>query len=468
MAKINLEELARKAMSEAVSELDTHSVTDIAASKITPNEKNFYEKSDLESLAASIELTGLLHPIIVKPADGGYVIIDGERRFRAMTDVLGMEAVPAIIRRPVNDVLEELMLIEANRQQRKMSASDLSKQAERYTELLSQLRDSGVEIPGRLRDAVAEAMQLSASKLARLHAIRTNLISSILADFDDNQLPESVAYAYSQLPAEEQNMIYASITDANINATGYTVRDLAEKAQKFCSAECPLSDAGTCSHVLPRVRHCAKVNSWARCNYRCCRDCFDRFSCKSACPQLAEEIAAEKAETAARQREADAARKQEEKERHQLIEAELARLREMRDAAGLDPEDTGYRSAIGWQVWSLLRSAAGTYAPMPEDALTLRGAVAMADLFGVSLDEIAGRGDGVQSGHGGVEWNVTALTGVPEPDYERTLLVCDGAGHIRTVAADQIAQIFELMEDWCVWWAYIDGPDDEDPDDEDF
>lgn len=470
MAKINLEELARKAMSEAVSELDTHSVTDIAAAKITPNEKNFYEKSDLEPLAASIELTGLLHPIIVKPAGGGYVIIDGERRFRAMTDVLGMETVPAIVRRPVNDVLEELMLIEANRQQRKMSASDLSKQAERYTELLSQLRDSGVEIPGRLRDAVAEAMQLSASKLARLHAIRTNLVEPILAAFDDNQLPESVAYAYSQLPEEEQDMIYTSIAEANINATEYTVRDLTEKAQKFRSAECPLLGGGACSHVLPRVRHCAKVNSWERCNFRCCRDCVDKSSCKSACPQLAEEIAAEKAETAARKREERARKEQEEREQIKETQKKWARLRAMRDSAGIDPRDDMLVGVLGeYYIRFLADDPPVDYnTDAPNDILEIPDCIRLADLFGVTLDELVGREAGVQSGHGGLDWNVTALSGVPEPDYERTLLVCDGAGHIRVVPDDQIGQTFVLMEDWCVWWTYVDGPDDDDPDDEDF
>jgi len=182
-----------------VSESDT--VTEIPARKIKTNDANFYEMSELEDLAASIELVGLLHPVLVMPdgGDGGYILIDGERRFRAMTELLGRTSVPCIVRRPAGGIIEELMLIEANRTQRRMSDAELSKQAERFTELLAQLRDSGVEIPGRLRDRTAEALGVSASKLARLHAIREKLRPALLKMFDEGKLSESVAYEYSKM-----------------------------------------------------------------------------------------------------------------------------------------------------------------------------------------------------------------------------------------------------------------------------
>ena len=185
-------------------------VTLIPADQIRPNPKNFYEMSDLDELATSIEAHGLIDPIKVRPdEDGlGYVLLDGERRFRAMTEILGWDMVQCLIYTPVDEIAEELMLIEANRTQRKMSAADLSKQAERYMELLSQLKDSGVQIPGRLRDRVAEALQVSSSKLARLQAIRGNCIPEILEDFDAGKLNESVAYELSKQPQEKQTAVY--------------------------------------------------------------------------------------------------------------------------------------------------------------------------------------------------------------------------------------------------------------------
>lgn len=249
MAKrgFDLAALARKSIGDAtvsVSKMDTQS---LPASRIYVNDANFYEMSDLDELAASIELTGLLHPVLVRPSDNGmYKIIDGERRFRAMTEILNWTEIPVIIRVPVNDVLEELMLIEANRTQRKMSASELSKQAERYTELLAGLKDAGIEIPGRLRDRVAEALNVSASKLGRLHAIRQNLEPGLLAMFDDGDLSESVAYELSRYDHQKQLRIAycedAGCPDTPRELTADLVSRIAE-ADKYSPAEAPDSGA---------------------------------------------------------------------------------------------------------------------------------------------------------------------------------------------------------------------------------
>lgn len=224
--KLDLAALAREAMGEARDVSISDTVERIAADLIETNEANFYEMSDLEELAASIELVGLLHPVIVKRDNRRtkpYILIDGERRFRAMTGVLGWTEIPCLVRTPVNEVIEELMLIEANRQQRKMSAGDLSKQAERYTELLAQLKGAGVEIPGRLRDRVAEAMQVSASKLARLHAIRQNLEPGLLQVFDDGDLSESVAYELSKFGHMKQVRIWDALARGNLPFTAENV-----------------------------------------------------------------------------------------------------------------------------------------------------------------------------------------------------------------------------------------------------
>lgn len=212
----DLAALAKAAMGDGapVSELDR--VELLPAAEISVNGANFYEMSDLEELASSIELVGQLQPVLVKPRpEGGYTLVDGERRYRAVTEVLGRSEIACLVRTPVSDVLEELMLIEANRTQRKMSAADLSRQAERYTELLAALKESGVEIPGRLRDRVAEALQVSSSKLARLHAIRKNLEPGLLALFDDGDLNESAAYELSRFDHQKQLRVFDFLTPLN-------------------------------------------------------------------------------------------------------------------------------------------------------------------------------------------------------------------------------------------------------------
>ena len=90
-----------------------------------------------------------------------------------------------------------------------MSSAEQSKQAERVTELLYQLKEQGVEFPGRMRDHVAEACRMSSAKLARLHAIRERLVPELLAEFDAGRINESVAYRISQETQYVQTMLDA-------------------------------------------------------------------------------------------------------------------------------------------------------------------------------------------------------------------------------------------------------------------
>lgn len=199
---------------EDVSKLDTEAtaISFIPRERLLQNEKNFYDTSSIDELADSIALNGLIEPIIVRPVrdgSGDYRIISGHRRFLAICELAKNEPerwarVPAIIREPASDVLEELLLIEANRATRVMSSADTMRQAERYRELLAELKRQGVEIPGRLRDAVAEAMQISASRLARLDVIRKNLSPEWMEAFETGSLSESAAYELARLPQEQQ------------------------------------------------------------------------------------------------------------------------------------------------------------------------------------------------------------------------------------------------------------------------
>lgn len=198
---------------EDVSKLDAlTAISFIPRERLRQNEKNFYATSSIDELADSIALNGIIEPIIVRPVrdgSGDYRIISGHRRFLAICELAKAEPerwdrVPAIIREPASDVLEELLLIEANRATRVMSSADTMRQAERYRELLAELKSQGVEIPGRLRDAVAEAMQISASRLARLDVIRKNLSPEWMEAFETGSLSESAAYELARLPQEQQ------------------------------------------------------------------------------------------------------------------------------------------------------------------------------------------------------------------------------------------------------------------------
>ena len=239
---------------EDVSKLDTEAtaITFIPRERLLLNEKNFYDTSNTDELADSIALNGLIEPIIVRPVrdgSGDYRIISGHRRFLAICELAKDEPerwarVPAIIREPASDVLEELLLIEANRATRVMSSADTMRQAERYRELLAELKSQGVEIPGRLRDAVAEAMQISASRLARLDVIRKNLSPEWMEAFETGSLSESAAYELARLPQEQQAKVRSK---AKGNPTAQSVTAIASELGR--EADAP---AGQSNETSPR------------------------------------------------------------------------------------------------------------------------------------------------------------------------------------------------------------------------
>lgn len=200
---------------EAVSESDTPRITMIPITELRPNGGNFYDTSSFEDLADSIELNGLLEPLCVfrrGQGTGSYVIFSGHRRFKALRllyEKSGFEKwteVPCIVYPdPHDENRETVMLIHANSTGRILSNWEKAEQALRLKKALVAMREGGAELPGRIRDLVAEEMQMSASKLARLEAIGNNLTEVRFARaWREGRLNESVAYELSKLPKERQ------------------------------------------------------------------------------------------------------------------------------------------------------------------------------------------------------------------------------------------------------------------------
>lgn len=87
---------------------------DIKLNKIEPNRLNprlEFTKAGLDELSDSIKQVGLIEPIIVRPKDGKFEVVVGERRYRAAQQA-GLSKVPAVIRELSDDEVIELNLIE--------------------------------------------------------------------------------------------------------------------------------------------------------------------------------------------------------------------------------------------------------------------------------------------------------------------------------------------------------------------
>ena len=93
---------------------DNDGVLEIPIDEVHPNpnqpRKNF-DQTALEELAQSIKNHGVIQPLVVNKEDNGYMIIAGERRWRA-SKIAGLEFVPCIVKNYTEKQIKEIALIE--------------------------------------------------------------------------------------------------------------------------------------------------------------------------------------------------------------------------------------------------------------------------------------------------------------------------------------------------------------------
>lgn len=90
------------------------SVREIEVSRISPNPyqpRKYFNDKAIKELSESIKKHGLLQPIIVVEKDDDYMLLAGERRFRA-TKEAGLDTIRAIVADIESENLRELALIE--------------------------------------------------------------------------------------------------------------------------------------------------------------------------------------------------------------------------------------------------------------------------------------------------------------------------------------------------------------------
>lgn len=112
----------------------------------------------LQGLVQSIEQKGILQPIIVRRAEGGYEIIAGERRWRAACE-LGMTSIPALVKEVTDEEVLELALIE-NIQREDLNPIDRASAYKRLMEEFKLNQEEAAARVGQNRSTVANYLRL--------------------------------------------------------------------------------------------------------------------------------------------------------------------------------------------------------------------------------------------------------------------------------------------------------------------
>lgn len=302
MAKFDMAQF----LADAGVNLDTgnrEQIEYIPIDRIVPDANNFYELSGLDDLAANISLLGLQQPIRVRPMpedNSRYIIVSGHRRHAALKLLVEQDGRDDLREAPCivelgeeNPKLTELKLIYANASTRVLSSAEQAKQAERVESLLYQLKEDGMEFPGRMRDHVAQACQMSTGKLARLKVIRDGLISDFVPAWESGELAESTAYELARMPQEEQAIVFSVYCDKPKELYSGTVANIAKQMQNARESipanACPARDGClACEEIDSRKKAAAKLKSWESLSCQentCCLDCWYLQSCTHPCAE---------------------------------------------------------------------------------------------------------------------------------------------------------------------------------------
>jgi len=134
---------------------------ELPVANVLPNPfqpRSHIHEADLGELTASIEASGLLQPVIVRPRNGKYELIAGERRWRAVQS-LGWPKIPAVVRDVDDQTLLTLALIE-NLQRNDLTPMDEAAGYHRLGEEFKLPQAEIARLVGRNRSTVANLVRL--------------------------------------------------------------------------------------------------------------------------------------------------------------------------------------------------------------------------------------------------------------------------------------------------------------------
>lgn len=133
----------------------------IDISKIQPNPyqpRTSWDMNELEELAESIKINGVIQPIVVRPSGKNFEIIAGERRLRA-AKLTELKTIPAVVRDAKDEELLELALIE-NIQRIDLNPIERAKAYQNFIKSLNITQQEAANRLGKDRSDIANHLRL--------------------------------------------------------------------------------------------------------------------------------------------------------------------------------------------------------------------------------------------------------------------------------------------------------------------
>lgn len=204
-------------ISDTVTPTSDDAVVAIPLTDIDPNfeqpRKNFDEDA-LNELAESIKLHGVIQPIVVVPVGRRFMIIAGERRFRA-SKIAGKTSIPAVIRHYTSQQIKEISLIE-NLQREDLSPIEAARAIKVLMNEFNMTQEMAADRIGKSRSAVANTLRL------------LTLSEDVIALIENGRLSAGHARTLVVVPQQSQYKLALKACDNQM-----TVREMEKMVREF-------------------------------------------------------------------------------------------------------------------------------------------------------------------------------------------------------------------------------------------
>lgn len=178
-AILNAETKAVQTIEDSGAKHLVGSIMEIPIEDIYPNPnqpRTHFDEKALQELSESIKALGIIQPITLKKEGDKFLIISGERRYRA-SKLAGLKSIPAYIRLVNDQGLLEMALVE-NIQREDLDAIEVALTYQRLLEEIGLTQEALSGRVGKERSTITNALRLLKLSPDIQQAIRNGVISA--------------------------------------------------------------------------------------------------------------------------------------------------------------------------------------------------------------------------------------------------------------------------------------------------
>ena len=213
----DVEEFTQGTLTDTLNPRSYDAIVAIPLTDIDPNyeqPRKTFDEDALNELADSIKLHGVIQPIVVVPIGKRFMIIAGERRFRA-SKLAGKTDIPAVIRHYSQQQIKEISLIE-NLQREDLSPIEAARAIKVLMNEFNMTQEMAADRIGKSRSAVANTLRL------------LTLSDEVIALIEKGRLSAGHARTLVVVPQESQYKLALKGCDNQM-----TVREMEKMVREF-------------------------------------------------------------------------------------------------------------------------------------------------------------------------------------------------------------------------------------------